>query len=217
MELVLVADPMCSWCYGFAKELELLLDRQRSASLRIILGGVRAGATDILDDAGKEFRLQHWAKVEQASGVAFNRAGFLKRSGFVYDTEPVCRAVVTARILRPTADLLKVFRAFQRAFYVAAVDTTDGAVLAEVGARALFEAGQPVTAEKFLETWKLRTTIEETSTDFAIARSMGVNSFPALFLRRGGALALVSRGYAPAAEVENHLGALGALGSGEIG
>lgn len=217
MELVFVADPMCSWCYGFAKELELLLDRYRSASLSITVGGVRAGATDVLDDAGKQFRLRHWAKVEHASGVVFNREGFLGKSGFVYDTEPVCRAVVAARILRPTVDLLKVFRAFQRAFYVAAVDTTDGAVLAETGSQALFEAGQPVTAEEFLETWKQRTTLEETATDFAIARAIGVTSFPALFLRRGGALASVSNGFATAAEVETRLKSLGALRSNEIG
>lgn len=68
--------------------------------------------------------------------MPFNREGLLARTGFVYDTEPVCRAVVTARILRPQADLLKVFRAFQHAFYVDALNTTNGFVLAEVGSRA---------------------------------------------------------------------------------
>ncbi len=34
-------------------------------------------------------------------------------AGFVYDTEPICRAVVTARILRAQVDILSVFRAFQ--------------------------------------------------------------------------------------------------------
>ncbi|MES0059552.1 hypothetical protein NKJ86_05060 [Mesorhizobium sp. M0025] len=69
MELVLAADPMCSWCYGFGKQMELLIDRRRDVSLKIILGGLRAGATDVLDDAGKQFRLNHWVKVEEASGV----------------------------------------------------------------------------------------------------------------------------------------------------
>lgn len=137
MELVLAADPMCSWCYGFGKEMELLLERRPEASLQIILGGLRAGATDVLDDAGKQFRLHHWVRVEEASGLPFNREGLLARQGFVYDTEPICRAVVAARILRPEANLLKVFRAFQHAFYVDALDTTDGVVLANVGISAL--------------------------------------------------------------------------------
>ncbi|TBZ99572.1 DsbA family protein [Rhizobium leguminosarum] len=210
MELVLAADPMCSWCYGFGKQMELLLERRPDLSLKIILGGLRAGATDVLDDAGKQFRLHHWGKVEEASGVPFNREGLLARKGFVYDTEPVCRAVVTARILRPEADLLSVFRAFQHAFYVDALDTTDGAVLAETGSRALAELGHPVASEEFLAEWNKRSTIEEAATDFATVRAMGVSSFPTLFLKKGETLRKVGAGYAHVDELEKHLAAMAA-------
>ncbi len=210
MELVLAADPMCSWCYGFGKQMGLLIDRRPDISLKIVLGGLRAGATDVLDDAGKQFRLHHWAKVEAASGVPFNRDGLLARSGFVYDTEPVCRAVVTARILRPDVDILKVFRAFQHAFYVDALDTTNGAVLADVGSRTLSVLGGPVTAAEFLETWKKRSTIEDAATDFATVRVMGVSSFPTLFLKSGGTLRKVGNGYANVDEIEGCLAAMAA-------
>ncbi|WP_327211853.1 DsbA family protein [Rhizobium beringeri] len=205
MELVLAADPMCSWCYGFGKELTLLEERRPDITLKIILGGLRAGATDVLDDAGKRFRLHHWERVEEASGLAFNREGLLARTGFVYDTEVICRAVVTARILRVQADILNVFRAFQHAFYVDALDTTNGAVLAEVGSRALDAVGHPVSAEEFLQTWRLRGTIEEAATDFATARAIGVTSFPALFIRKEGRLQLVSPGYAKVDELDTRL------------
>jgi putative protein-disulfide isomerase len=210
MELVLAADPMCSWCYGFGKEMEILLQRRPGTSLKIVLGGLRAGATDVLDDAGKQFRLRHWAKVEDASGLPFNREGLLARTGFVYDTEPVCRAVVTARILRPEADILKVFRAFQHAFYVDALDTTDGAVLADVGSRALAELGHRVSVDEFIATWRKRTTIEEAAADFATARAMGVSSFPTLFLKQGGTLRRVGGGYAHVDELEKQLAVMAA-------
>lgn len=209
MELVLVADPMCSWCYGFGKEMELLLERRPDAEIKIILGGLRAGATDILDDAGKQFRLHHWAKVEEASGLPFNREGLMARDGFVYDTEPVCRAVVAARILRPDANLLKVFRAFQHAFYVDALDTTDGEVLAQVGTAALAAQGYPVVKEEFLETWTRRGTIDDAASDFTMARTMGVTSFPTLFVRKDARLARVGAGYAHVEALEQHLSALG--------
>jgi putative protein-disulfide isomerase len=48
-----------------------LQERHSELSIEIVVGGSRAGATDILDDAGKRFRLEHWAKVEQASGLPF--------------------------------------------------------------------------------------------------------------------------------------------------
>lgn len=83
MKLVLVADPMCSWCYGFAKEMTSLQARHPEMSLDIVVGGLRAGATDILDEAGKRLRLEHWARVEQASGLPFDREGLLARKDFV--------------------------------------------------------------------------------------------------------------------------------------
>jgi putative protein-disulfide isomerase len=119
--------------------------------LEIIVGGVRAGATDVLDQAGKEFRLGHWARVEAQSGLPFNRAALMARENFVYNTEPICRAVVAARKLAPQADLLAVFRALQHAFYVDGLDTTNGRVLAEVVARQL-----QLDVETVLRTWEDR-------------------------------------------------------------
>lgn len=83
MELIYIGDPMCSWCYGFGKALDLLVTRFPTLDLRIVVGGLRASATDVLDDAGKQFRLQHWARVEQMSGLPFNRQGLLDRKNFV--------------------------------------------------------------------------------------------------------------------------------------
>lgn len=208
MKLILVADPMCSWCYGFGKEMTLLRERRPELPLEIVVGGLRAGATDVLDDAGKQFRLQHWARVEAASGLPFNREGLMARKGFVYDTEPVCRAVVAARRLAPTSDLLSVFRALQHAFYVDALDTTDGAVLAKVGAAALTSLGHPVTQEVFLGMWLEKATIESSKADFARARAMGVTSFPTLFLDHDGRLRRVGAGYAHVGALEYELGAL---------
>ncbi|SEH74398.1 putative protein-disulfide isomerase [Rhizobium tibeticum] len=208
MKLVLVADPMCSWCHGFGKEMTALQERHPEMSLEIVVAGLRAGATDVLDEAGKRFRLEHWAKVEQASGLPFNRDGLMAREGFVYDTEPVCRAVVAARILASEADLLKVFRAFQHAFYVAALDTTDGVLLAKVGAEALSADGHFVTPDEFLSVWQSKSTIDATCADFIRARSMGVTSFPTLFLAQQCSLRRVGNGYAHVETLEHAIDAL---------
>jgi putative protein-disulfide isomerase len=132
----------------------------------------------------------------------------MARKGFVYDTEPVCRAVVAARILAPEADLLKVFRAFQHAFYVDALDTTAGKVLAMVGAAALNTIGHAVTPDDFLAVWLKQSTIDTASADFAKARAAGVASFPTLFLEQNGTLRRVGNGYAHVDTWERDLGAL---------
>jgi putative protein-disulfide isomerase len=132
----------------------------------------------------------------------------MARSRFVYDRKPVCRAVVAARILAPNADLLKIFRAFQHAFYVDAVDTTNGEVLAAVGAATLSANGHSITPAEFLATWPQNDTIKAAAAEFAMARSMGVTSFPTLLLERHGELRQVGNGYAPVDQLEQDMNTL---------
>lgn len=202
MELIYIGDPMCSWCYGFGKEMTEVQARHPELPVRIVVGGLRAGATDVLDDAGKRFRLQHWARVEQASGLPFNRDALMARQGFVYDTEPICRAVVTARRLAPEADLLAVFRALQHAFYVDGLVTTDGEVLAQAATAALAKQGQQIDVAAFVAEWASQDAIDEAAGDFRTARSWGINSFPALALRNGNELYEVVGGYASADAID---------------
>lgn len=200
MKLLYVGDPMCSWCYGFGKEMTALMAMHPDLELEIIVGGVRAGATDVLDQAGKEFRLGHWARVEAQSGLSFNRDALMARENFVYDTEPVCRAVVTARLLAPSADLLAVFRALQHAFYVDGLDTTDGQVLSAVVAQQL-----QLDADVVLRTWQDANTIVLTKADFMRAGALGVRSFPALLLDNGVDIIEVSGGYAHVQQLNQQL------------
>jgi putative protein-disulfide isomerase len=200
MKLLYVGDPMCSWCYGFGKEMTELMAMHPGLDLEIIVGGVRAGATDLLDLAGKQFRLGHWARVEAASGLPFNRDALMARENFVYDTEPVCRAVVTARKLAPEADLLAVFRALQHAFYVDGLDTTNGGVLSAVVAAQL-----GLEVDTVLRMWQDADTIAQTRADFVRARAMGVRSFPALLLDTDKGIVEVSGGYAHAAQLDQQL------------
>jgi putative protein-disulfide isomerase len=208
MKLIYAGDPMCSWCYGFGKEISALAKRHPELPLQIMVGGLRAGATDLLDDEGKQFRMPHWARVEALSGMPLNRSAFLARENFVYDTEPVCRAVVTARRVAPAADQLAVFRALQHAFYVDGLDTTDGAVLAQVAASALDLQGYAVTAPAFHEAWSNPATIEATSTEIAQVRAMGVSSFPTLILQVDQKLIKIGPGYAHVDQLDAQLSAI---------
>lgn len=212
MNLVYVADPMCSWCYGFGKQLAVVLKALPEIKLSIVVGGVRAGSTELLDDNGKAFRLSHWERVEAASGLPFNREAFIARQGFIYDTEPVCRALVTARRLAPKGPLLDIFRALQHAFYVDGEDTTDSLTLARITAKALGLAGFAITAATVLDEFNAQATIIETQADFAKARAWGVASFPSLMILNSGALASLAPGYIGADELferlERHLSSL---------
>jgi putative protein-disulfide isomerase len=210
MKLIFVGDPMCSWCYGFSKEMTSIVENVPGLDVEVIVGGLAAGSTQVLDDAGKQFRLGHWARVEEASGAEFNREAFMARKNFVYDTEPVCRAVVAARIVEPRADLLKVFKAFQRAFYVDGLDTTDGHVLSEVGAQALAAQGFDGSAQAYFEVWSSDAAIEAAQADFSMTKRLGVSGFPSLFVEHEGKLGKLSSGFVKADAVTAALKSLAA-------
>lgn len=207
MKLIYAGDPMCSWCYGFGKQLAPLVAAHPELPLDIVVGGLRAGATDVLDDEGKNFRLAHWLRVETASGVPFNRAAFLAWQGLVYDTEPVCRAVVAARRLVGAEPLLGIFRALQYAFYVEGRNTTEIPVLARVLESTLTDLGKPVTRQAILDSLHDPDTLAETQADFARARALGATSFPMLFLEHDANVHVVSPGFATTDQLEARLDA----------
>ena len=210
MKLIFVGDPMCSWTYGFGKEMTAIKEAMPELEVQVVVGGMAAGSKQVLDDAGKQFRLTHWARVEQMSGAEFNRDALMARKNSVYDTEPVCRAVVTARLIEPSVDLVKIFRAFQRAFYVDGADTTNGEVLAQIGAAALQAEGFEVDAKAFLAVFSSDNAIQAARADFTLTRQLGVQGFPSLFVEKDGKIGQLSSGYTTAASVQQTLKRLAA-------
>ncbi len=72
-----------------------------------------------------------WTRVGAATGQPFDMA-FFDRASFTYDTEPACRAVVTARRLMPRMALP--FKArISRAFYAENRDMTRADEIARGG------------------------------------------------------------------------------------
>ena len=124
------ADPMCSWCYGFGPALTQFAANHAALPLSVVMGGLRAYNTQAASDQQKADIRGHWRHVEDASGLPFNDA-LLMKPGFIYDTEPACRAVVTAR-QAAHADVLGFMEAVQAAFYRDARDVTNAEVLADI-------------------------------------------------------------------------------------
>lgn len=191
--LIYIADPMCSWCYGFGPELVTLLNGLSDVPLEIVVGGLRADNTKPMDEELKATLLSHWRHVEEATGLPFSDQALL-HAGFIYNTEPACRAVVTARMLAPAATL-QVFHAIQHAFYAEALDVTRGDVLARVASSALTKAGFQIDAETFETDWAAAETIAATHDDFIQTQRWGVTGFPTLVLERNGKLDLITSGF----------------------
>ncbi|KAB2849296.1 MAG: DsbA family protein [Hyphomicrobiaceae bacterium] len=199
--LVYFADPMCSWCYGFAPVMERIAAEHGDAlPLRLIMGGLRAYNTRPMDAGDKEYIKGAWTRVAAASGQPFDHS-FFERDGFVYDTEPACRAVVVMG--RRAPELALRFKArVSRAFYAEGTDTTREGVLAALAA----ELGQDET-EFALDLGSERSR-EETAQDFAITKATGIDGFPMLVAgTAAGGFEVISAGFSPAERVLARLAA----------
>jgi putative protein-disulfide isomerase len=190
--LLYIADPMCSWCYGFAPSIAALHARYPGTPLVVAMGGLRPHG-EPLDQRLHDMLLHHWNEVARRSGQPFDR-GALARDGWVYTTEPACRAVVTARTL-DAARALDMLHAVQRAFYAAGRDTTDDEVLADVAAAVGLDRVAFATA------FASPAMTEATQQDFAITQRLGVRGFPTLIALRGGAGEVLAAGWQAPAEL----------------
>ena len=186
-QLIYVADPMCSWCYGFGPELSRLLSELGDAELGLVMGGLRSGTTEPMDAQRKATLHEHWQQVHEASGLPFSDAA-MADPGFVYDTEPACRAVVAVRELLP-ARSLDYFHAVQEAFYADAKDVTRSDVLADIAET------MAIPRAEFIATFESALTREATQQDFLITQRWGVSGFPTLIMEHRERLHALTVGY----------------------
>jgi putative protein-disulfide isomerase len=198
--LLYVMDPMCSWCWGFAPVAEALVQQARAAgvSLRLVMGGLRTGSGAALEPATQRYILEHWQAVAETTGQTFRFEGALP-NGFVYDTEPACRAVVAARNLDPDCAWTLV-KLIQQAFYVEGRDVTQPSVLVELAEKA----GLPRMV--FAEAFDSAEQLAATAADFTWVQDLGIAGFPTLLAERNGQLALLTNGYQPLDELAPLLG-----------
>ena len=72
MNLIYVADPMCSWCYGFGKTLSDLQDapaEDEQFALMLVMGGLRPYTTQPMDaPAHSEYSFQPNQSIKVLSG-----------------------------------------------------------------------------------------------------------------------------------------------------
>lgn len=191
LHLLYIADPMCSWCYGFSPVIGAIATHFGSRlPVRLVMGGLRAGNTRAMTDKDKEYIAGAWQRVAAATGQPFDHALF-ERDGFVYDTEPACRAVVAMRRSAPDK-ALSYMGAVSRAFYAGGRDTTSADELAAIAG----DAGED--PRTFKEQMLAPDTRNETFRDFLTAQEMGVGGFPTLVAGpTGQGYALVTSGYRP--------------------
>ena len=186
-KLIYVGDPMCSWCYGFAPELEKIVEQyDGKVELELVTGGLRPYYNKPISEM-KDFLSHHWEDVNKASGQPF-KFDILDRSDLVYDTEPSCRAVVVVRAMDPAKEF-EFFKLAQEAFYFHNKEMSKVETYAEIVEKL------DMDKQKFIELFESDTYKAAVKKDFERAAALGVQGFPTMLFIQGDNRQVLSRGY----------------------
>lgn len=206
MNLIYVADPMCSWCYGFGKSMDALLANPGEFAplqLALVMGGLRPYTSESLAPGRADEIFGHWQHVNEATGLPFAPAPntALHEPGFVYDTEPASRATIAVRTHWPQ-HVWRYFKAVQQAFYAEGRNVARPEVLADIAE----SVGLP--RDNFAAAFASDAMREATRQDFAQTQAWGIRGFPALVAEARGGLHMVAQGYLPEDDLRERLAAL---------
>ncbi|MGQ0502379.1 MAG: DsbA family protein [Panacagrimonas sp.] len=199
-ELIYIADPMCSWCWGFApvsKQLAELIHGR--ADLKVLPGGLRTDTQVPLSDHEAGQIMHHWEDVAARTGQPFDLGRPLDAS-YVYNTGAACRALSWMARQRPQ-HALAYLHSLHYAFYVDRKDLKLPAVLAEYARPYLLDADQ---FETQIGQADAQAAFEA---DLSFVRRCGIEGFPSVLLRTGQRIQKLTVGYQPYALLEPHIDA----------
>lgn len=193
-----IADPMCSWCWGFMPVIETIRHEYGGRlKVELLLGGLRPGTKDPMSSTQREEILRHWRTVQRTTGQPFHFEGAMPE-GFIYDTEPASRGVVAVSIINAKV-IFPFFKAVQSAFYVEQLDVTSAVMLMQLAANTGLDA------QRFLEVFESDTAKKRTLDHFNKARQWGVHGFPAVVMQNAAGYSPLATGYRPFKELRPQL------------
>jgi putative protein-disulfide isomerase len=187
LRVLVVSDPLCSWCWGMADALDdaraALADR---VAFDLVAGGINLDSRNPVGAYGR-FRLARlWAEVAAVTGQRFAPAP--SADPFVYNSAYLCQVLEAVRERRGEPPF-RLLRALQERFFAAGENVTSRPII-EATLTQCGEHAHAVLARADAEAIRVRA-----AAGFAFARSHGTAAMPNLVLDEGSARRLLAGGY----------------------
>ena len=190
LRVLIVTDPMCSWCWGMSPAVEeAAVELRDEVEFDFLLGGINTHGTQPLGEFGERHLLQIWREVRSTTGQDL---GFRLPEQFVYNSTLPCLAVEAVRrfMQRPPFGYL---HRLQQCLFVQGRNINDRLLLGQVALefglrRSEFDAS--------LEDQELRDIV---SAQFVSSRVYGTNALPSVLVENSAERRLLLGGYADAA------------------
>ncbi len=186
--LYYIADPMCSWCWGFSPVLEAVSGvLPEEIPIRYVMGGLARDSDEPMPEETRTYVQSQWRLVAERTGAEFNW-DFWKDCEPRRSTYPACRAAIAAGMQRPNGTAA-MFHAIQRAYYLEARNPSDADTLLQLAGELNLDT------QRFSEDLVSARTDELLHEDFALRRSFHADKFPTMILEHDDNQLWLAYGY----------------------
>ncbi len=205
-------DPLCGWCFAIGPEL--LEAKRRTADRydwRVECGGLVVGERVHPIAQDRDYLVAGLAQVAAVSGRHAGAAyvdGLLAHGTWVSNSEPSCRAVVVVSSMAP--DLVIEFsHGLTDALYIDGREPDAPETISDIA------KGVGLDGDEVVTRWLDPAAADATAQAFLNARTLGVTTYPSLFVDTGNGLVSVLAGWASQERIVEALDA--AVGSIALG
>ena len=201
--VVYVMDAYCGWCWGFAEQLaEFEAANRHRVAFTTISGGLFVGSRAAAISSYPHIA-QANQRITQLTGARFGEgyAALLQEGTAVMDSLDAAQALAVLRAHAPERAVHWAHE-LQAAFYSRGLSLSEPATIGEIA------AVNGLDVQAVLRDLQSDTASARAKADFAIARQLGVSSYPTLLYIDGNTAHPLPGTGATLAELESQLDAL---------
>lgn len=180
---------MCSWCWGFRRTWNLIIQRlPESIRVQYVLGGLAPDSSEAMPQEMQIHIRDTWRTIQQEiPGTVFN-FDFWEQCQPRRSTYPSCRAVIAARKQNPLSEKAMIL-AIQQAYYLYARNPSDAEVLIDLAGVL------DLDTEQFSEDLSSEETQNQLMLEVRLSRKLGAQGFPSIVYETNNGRKLVMLDY----------------------
>lgn len=192
IKIIYVYDAFCGWCYGFSRVIkECYENHKNDFDFEVISGGMMIGEKVGSVNQVAPFIKTSYHNVEEVSGVKFGDAYLrhLEEGTFILDSVPPSIALSVLKSLKPDLSI-PLIHDLQQSIYFEGKDPNDSSLYRYLSVNFGID---PDEFERKMGEDEFR---EAAYYDFALAKQLKVESFPAVLMQMSEtSFYLIAKGY----------------------
>lgn len=193
LKFIYIYDALCTWCYGFSPVIKAVQNKYDQVfEFEILSGGLITGTrTGPISVVYPKFR-EEYKIVEETSGIDFGEAFLheLEKGSMIFDSERPAVALSVFKSLMPEKIFEFIYDLQQSIFYEGKEPSGD-----ELYRYHAVNFG--IDPDMFIHKMHLEQFKQDAYYEFALARQLRVNNYPAAFIQSAdNHFFMVARGFA---------------------